>query len=334
MALKPAKRVLVVEDEPAWQRLIRDLVQEVAHLVGRTVEMEVVASFADATDKIEGVFYDCITVDNKLVDGKRAKVLLDRIGRSAQQIPTLVLSGDVNPREVRDFFKEYEIEEFFWKDDFDRDRFRKTLAGLLALGEEGGESQGLQPELQGVRYMDWNTVTSLAVSALSPYATALASSAVAAAGKKLGEAVSERISELWQWVRQAIDGSDDESAKQVWESFEQDPQGNRDALIDTIRQLRPEGDAVLQGYVQGLLREIQRRKDSQLVSLLDNPDYYRLSDVERISNRVSTQWESDLGSNPPQHRLARWAVDYARTRNLQQDLIAAMLEVNPTVMLQ
>jgi 3',5'-cyclic AMP phosphodiesterase CpdA len=137
MVHKPVKRVLVIEDETSWQRLISDLLQEVAGLLGCAIEIEVVSRFADALDKIEEVFYDCVTVDNKLLDGRMAKVLLDRVASLEQRVPVVVVSGVVNPSEVRDFFQNYGIKDFFWKDDFKPEEFRQTFARLLVHIEEG-----------------------------------------------------------------------------------------------------------------------------------------------------------------------------------------------------
>lgn len=175
--------------------------------------------------------------------------------------------------------------------------------------------------------MDWNTIVSLAVSAV-------ATSAATAAGKELVGAASENIKNLWKWIRETISGSDDKSVKQALERFEKAPESNKNALVEAIRQLSPDDDTVLRGYVQGLIQEVQIRKGANLFSLLDNRAYYTLDDLKRICSRVSPQWEDETGSNPKRTALARWVVNYAPTRNKQQDLIAAMLEVNPTVMLQ
>ena len=182
--------------------------------------------------------------------------------------------------------------------------------------------------------MDWNTTVSLAISALSPYVAAFGTSAATTTGTKLGEAAFENVKKLWQRIGQVISESGGKSAKQTWEDFKQDPAGKRDALVDVIRGLSPSGDAVLRGYVHGLIQEVELRKGAQLYSLLDNRKLYTFTDVKRICSRISPGWEDELGSNPPREKLARWVVTYAPTRNKWQDLIAGMLEVNPTVMLQ
>jgi len=332
MGLKPEKRILVVEDESNWQQLIGELLHEVAGKLSCTIQIVSASSFAEALTYISTISFDCVTVDNKLQDGTVAKPLLDRIARLDQGVPVVVISGVVDPSDVGDFFTDYRIERFFWKNDFSPSQFKQTIVKLLVNVEPVATDEEHQET--GDRHMDWNTIISLAVSAVSPYAVAVATSAATTAGKELGETASESTQGLWQWIRQIISKSNDKSAEKVWEGFKKDPQSNKDALVDVIRRLSPDDDAVLRGYVQGLIQELEHRKKAQLYSLLDKPGHYTFNDLKRICSRVSTQWEDETGSNPTREALARWIVGYAPTRNKLQDLIGAMLEVNPTVMLQ
>jgi CheY-like chemotaxis protein len=316
MGLKPNKRILVVEDYAGWQTVIHDLLQQVADALGCTIEVVFATRFAEALDKIAATSYDSVTIDNKLLDGRMAKTLLDHIAGLDHRVPVVVISGVVDPHDVRDFFKEYGVHDFFWKDDFKPSQFKQTLARLLTPVEEGEEQEVSQTKKSGDKHMDWNTIVSTAVSAMA------------------AEAAFEGIKGLWNWVRETVFKSRDESARQVLESFEEDPESNKDALIDVIRRLSPDDDAVLRGQVQGLIQEVQLLKGAHLFSLLDNPSYYTFNDLKRICSRVNPRWEDETGSNPKREVLARWVVEYAPTRNRLQDLIAAMIEVNPTVMLQ
>ena len=338
MGLKPKKRVLVVEDDANWWKLIGELLQEVATVLDCEIEVVTAIRFAEALNKIGAKPYDCVTVDNELPDGKRdgkrAKTLLDRIVGLDYRVPVIVISGVVDPGDVRDFFKDYEIEEFFWKNNFKPKQFKQTLARLLASVGANNEHGELLHTKIGDKHMDWTTIVSLAVSAVSPYAVAFATSAASAAGKKLVEAVPKSMKGIWQWIRETVSRSDDKSAKQTRERFEKDPESNKDALVGVIKQLIPDDDKVLRGYVQGLIQEVQLRKGAHLFSLLDNPNYYTFDDLKRICSRVNPRWAGKVGIPTTHEALARWVVDYAPTRNKQPDLIAAMLEVNPTVMLQ
>jgi len=137
MESKSKKRVLIVEDESNWQQVISELLQDVAEALDCVVEVAIAGSFGEALVHIVHAPYDCITIDNKLPDGYMAKILLDRIARLVQKVPVVVVSEFVNPNDVRDFFKDYEVEEFFWKTAFKPEAFRQTLIRLLAPVEKG-----------------------------------------------------------------------------------------------------------------------------------------------------------------------------------------------------
>jgi nucleoside phosphorylase/CheY-like chemotaxis protein len=130
MESKPRRRVLVVEDERAWQKLICDLIGDVANECHYAIETVVVDSFAEASAAIATPF-NCITVDNKLRDGTFATVLLDRIASRGENVSVVVISGAVNQAEVRDFFVDYRIDDFFWKNDLNPRLFKRTLVRLL-----------------------------------------------------------------------------------------------------------------------------------------------------------------------------------------------------------
>lgn len=125
------KRVLVVEDESNWRELIGDLVRNAAEELGITIEVEVAPSCTEALNRLKSLSYDCVTIDNKLPDGKMARTVLDRVSELDQRVPVVVVSGAVKPDDVRDFFKDYKVDEFFWKKGFDPKQFKQTLRKLL-----------------------------------------------------------------------------------------------------------------------------------------------------------------------------------------------------------
>jgi len=133
MGYRSTRRILVIEDESNWQELIRDLLQDVAHEIGCVIEVVLAPSFAKALEEIQAAFYDCITVDNKLPDGKMGRALIDRIGNLDYKVPVVVISGKVKPSEVGDFFQDYKIAAFFEKGEhFKPKKFRNTFTRLLA----------------------------------------------------------------------------------------------------------------------------------------------------------------------------------------------------------
>lgn len=124
-------QILVVEDDPTWQQLVKDLCNGVGNQIDLPVELIIAENFAEALTKTETITYDCIVLDNELPDGRRANILLDRIAERAHEVPVVVVSGTANPQDVRDFFQEYHIADFFWKGSFDTKKFRQVLEELF-----------------------------------------------------------------------------------------------------------------------------------------------------------------------------------------------------------
>jgi CheY-like chemotaxis protein len=128
---KPTKRVLVVEDEPAWQNLIADLVGEIADALGVRVERVTTGSYHSAIESLRDIPPDLIILDNELEGSLIAKALLDRVSQERSQARVIILSGVVDPGDVRDFFKDYHIDEFFWKGTFSPQKFKVALRQKL-----------------------------------------------------------------------------------------------------------------------------------------------------------------------------------------------------------
>lgn len=174
--------------------------------------------------------------------------------------------------------------------------------------------------------MDWSTVIAVAISAVSPYAVAFATSAAAETGK-------EAVKRLWQWIHRTIEDSGTESDKEVLESFEQSPEDNQTALVQVVERLSPTDDATLRRDVEKLIQEVQDRGEADLISLLDNPNYYIFNDLKRICSRIDLQWDGEVG-NQTRESLSRWVVNRAKTKGDLPKLIAIMLQINPRVVLQ
>jgi CheY-like chemotaxis protein len=128
MAQKPAKRILVVEDSSNWQELICNLLNEVANEQTWEIQIIVVSSLEEALEQIAAGPFEFVTLDNRLVDSENAKRLLETISKLGWKTPVVVVSGVVQPNEVRNFFKVYGVVEFFWKDTFDHVEFKRVVA--------------------------------------------------------------------------------------------------------------------------------------------------------------------------------------------------------------
>lgn len=128
---KLEKPVLVIEDEANWQYLICNLLDEVAIERGWIIRPTIARSFVEALEQLNTGSFDFITIDNQLLDGENAKRILDLIFRRDRKITVIVVSGAVNPKDVRDFFKIYDVDEFFWKNTFDYTKFKRLVAERL-----------------------------------------------------------------------------------------------------------------------------------------------------------------------------------------------------------
>lgn len=189
-------------------------------------------------------------------------------------------------------------------------------------------------ETLGGTIMDWQSIVQSAVSAITPYVTIVATGAASTAGPQLGAAFVDGTKKLFHWFEEKIKNSRDEDAQQTWDDFKQNPQNDKYALVDAILRLNPEEDAALRGHLEGLTQEVLNRKGKAIFTLLDNRRYFTFEDLERICSRINVYWEDEIGSNPSRQKMARWVVRYVPTRMMEGDLVAAMLEVNPVVVLQ
>lgn len=200
---------------------------------------------------------------------------------------------------------------------------QSTLQGMIKENEDpnGGRLK-----------MDWNRTIALAVSAVSPYAVELAKDVAVSASSGFGEAAFKSIKEIWQWIQETVDGSNDKSTKETWEKFKHNPKSNKEDLSNVIQEIASKDDDMLKKYVNGLLHQFEVQNDTNLFSLLDSQ--YTFAELKRICSRINIRWEDDLGSNPARERLGRWVVEYAGIKNRRQDLIAIMLEFNPNILLK
>jgi CheY-like chemotaxis protein len=128
--------ILIVEDAKNWQKLLFELLQEVAEQTGLKITIDIARRYSEAAKLLEKKQYRLVTVDHKLPDVMNARPVLDRIAATNMGAAVVVVSGPANPADVRDFFKDFRINEFFWKRNFDPRAFRQRITDLLALGQD------------------------------------------------------------------------------------------------------------------------------------------------------------------------------------------------------
>ncbi len=129
-----AGRVLVVEDNAAWQAIYAELCEDLG------CSMRVAVSYGEARGWLQREAYDLVVVDLMLVSSRaplenRDGFHLLRITRE-KGIPTVVVSALADPQEIDRAYEEFEIFAFFDKEGFRRDAFLHVARQALGQREE------------------------------------------------------------------------------------------------------------------------------------------------------------------------------------------------------
>lgn len=120
-------RVLIVEDLPNWQELLKRT------LVSEDLQVDVAASFPEAIHKLEQNFYHLAVLDVRLVDqdpsNSEGMTILDRLQekRLGDAMAKIMLSAYGTLAQMRNAFKHHKVADFIAKEDFDRTQFRQTV---------------------------------------------------------------------------------------------------------------------------------------------------------------------------------------------------------------
>ncbi len=119
-------RILIIEDEPLWQELLREPLQSEYQVTVASDSTEAKA-ILDAAKEKERPFH-LVTVDIGL-PGSRGEKLLCYICQHHREAKCVVVTGDpeVTMTDVRNYFKEYEVFDFVQKVTFDPAQFRKII---------------------------------------------------------------------------------------------------------------------------------------------------------------------------------------------------------------
>jgi DNA-binding NtrC family response regulator len=116
-------RALLVEDDPHWQDLLADILEEDGYTVDRA------ASSADAHQHLESASYPVAVVDLKLGSDSPEKGIefLVQLSGTAKDLGLVVISGYGTKAIVRDVFERSRAKAFIFKDEFDPMQFRKKV---------------------------------------------------------------------------------------------------------------------------------------------------------------------------------------------------------------
>lgn len=120
-------RVLIVEDLPNWQELLKRT------LATEDLQVDVATSFSEAISKLEQNFYHLAVLDVRLVDqdasNNEGMTILDRLQekRLGDAMSKIMISAYGTLAQMRNAFKQHKVADFIAKEDFDRTQFRQTV---------------------------------------------------------------------------------------------------------------------------------------------------------------------------------------------------------------
>jgi CheY-like chemotaxis protein len=131
-------RVLLVEDELNWQNILEDKTRSAFKGIGHPeYTIKVIKTFAEAYHILQESHWHLLITDIGLKDSsisRRQKLGIHLVElASKQEIPVIVVSGTpvVNTEDVRNFFKEHNVHDYYKKGTFDNKKFITTVQYLL-----------------------------------------------------------------------------------------------------------------------------------------------------------------------------------------------------------
>jgi CheY-like chemotaxis protein len=124
---KPAKprRILVVDDEPTWQRRLSRILRELDCAVVTA------GSYEQAEDMLVEFDFDLVTIDLNLDKATQYADGLELVLRLretfGQRMPIIIITGTGNLEEQRRAFKDYGVIDFIQKAKLDLDEFQNAV---------------------------------------------------------------------------------------------------------------------------------------------------------------------------------------------------------------
>ena len=123
------KSVLVVEDNPAWQEILREYLVELGCVV------DIVADFAEARDRLQDGQFSLVTIDAHLGPRARANegiLLMDYIrNRLDSKLPIIIVSGEINKQDLVRAFQKFSVTGVLLKEHFACDEFQAAVLKAL-----------------------------------------------------------------------------------------------------------------------------------------------------------------------------------------------------------
>ncbi len=127
-ATKSQPKILIIEDDKDWQRLLTKYLDQEIYLV------TIAGGYSSAVEQLDKTDYDLIILDLCLVeDGAEyyGMSLLSLLQESKHEVPVIVVSAYGTVSRVRDGFKLYNIYDFISKRDFSPREYQRIVSDAI-----------------------------------------------------------------------------------------------------------------------------------------------------------------------------------------------------------
>lgn len=119
--------VLILEDDPAWQKILKELVEDLNYRAW------IVSSLSEVESALTTRIYALAVVDISLSladhRNRGGVEVLKIINRLHRRLPTIVVTGHGTLELVIETLADLEADYFFRKDEFDRAKFKAVVRG-------------------------------------------------------------------------------------------------------------------------------------------------------------------------------------------------------------
>ncbi|GAB1543112.1 hypothetical protein NUACC21_57860 [Scytonema sp. NUACC21] len=135
-------RILLVEDDPDWQNILKDLIENACNNIRDQISdqqdiIKSVKTFTEARTMLQNSDWHLLVTDIGLIDSSHSNK--DKLGKHLvefarkKNIPTIVVSGTpvISTKDVRNLLKEHSIVDYFSKRDCDGQKFVSTVEQVL-----------------------------------------------------------------------------------------------------------------------------------------------------------------------------------------------------------
>ncbi len=126
------KRVLLVEDDPAWQELLTEMLVDMGFTPRRA------SSYRNAVDALDEGPYTLAVLDVSLVgsehDNRDGLRLLEQVRTRYPSMPAIILTGYATVDLAVQALTELKANDFLRKEQFDRHRFQEMVQRVLGVG--------------------------------------------------------------------------------------------------------------------------------------------------------------------------------------------------------